>query len=290
VGQIDEVVKPSLSFNQKSKRRYTMEINKLTVLAGLFIATASVANDSTLHKSDTASIEFLDVTKDFSVQDFEAVKSFMLEKGDRQTYCQMYSDNPCYSFNGFIAYLNPEIGQRNGRCDPAISDFNEIVIRDLNAQPQYYMIRIVRKGDLNDSLIYVFDGMSEERVYLLKYYDGDLNAMENSLKVYIEAMKKAVSSKTISFFKPKSENTFCIVIGQRIMVKLSASSTGPMTAALYSVSGKKIAQQNGPKEVSFDVSNIAKGTYFVSVKTGKANLTGRVAAIYRWASNFSEVR
>ena len=82
--------------------------------------------------------DYREITQSLSVQDFESIKSFILENGDRQTYCNMLLDNPHYSYEGFEAYLNPEIGQKNIRCDPEISDFNMRVSRDQHSDPQYY--------------------------------------------------------------------------------------------------------------------------------------------------------
>ena len=95
---------------------------------------------------------------------------------------------------GFETYLNPEIGQGNINCDPEISDFNEIVIRDQDADPQYYHILIVRQGDLENKEIFftVPEGMKEEKVYLLKYYEYDLDLMESKIYEYIEQIKNEI--------------------------------------------------------------------------------------------------
>ncbi len=144
---------------------------------------------------DNTSNEYRDITKNLSVQEFETIKSFILENGDRQTYCNMYNNNPHYSFEGFEAYLNPETGQGNINCDPEISDFNEIVIRDQDADPQYYHILIVRQGDLENKEIFfnVPEGMKEEKVYLLKYYEYDLDMMERKIYKYIELIYNEIN-------------------------------------------------------------------------------------------------
>ena len=65
-----------------------------------------------------------------SSENFRRIKRFVLQAGDRQTYCNRYNHNPHYSFGeGFEVYLNPDVGQRNINCDPARSDFDEIVIQ-----------------------------------------------------------------------------------------------------------------------------------------------------------------
>jgi hypothetical protein len=61
---------------------------------------------------------------------FDHIKEFVLRRGDRQTYCNMYNRNPHYRFGTFDVYLNPDIGQRNIDADPAVSGFDEMVIHD----------------------------------------------------------------------------------------------------------------------------------------------------------------
>lgn len=80
----------------------------------------------------------------FTVENLNLIKEFILEKGDRQTYCNMFNNNPHYSFDGVDAYLNPSPSgpenhpQYNIDCDPAPSDFNILVLK--TADFQYYLI------------------------------------------------------------------------------------------------------------------------------------------------------
>jgi hypothetical protein len=161
----------------------------------LIIILGCCSDNNRDDKINNNSDEYRDITKNFSIQEFEAIKNFILENGDRQTYCNMYNNNPHYSFEGFEVYLNPEIGQGNINCDPEISDFNEIVIKDQNADPQYYYILIVRQGDLENKEIFfsVPAGMKEEKVYLLKYYEYDLDLMESKIYVYIELINNEIN-------------------------------------------------------------------------------------------------
>ena len=161
----------------------------------IIIILGCCSNNNKDDKNDNTSNEYRDITKNLSIQEFEAIKTFILENGDQQTYCNMYNNNPYYSFIGFEAYLNPEIGQGNINCDPEISDFNEIVIRDQNADPQYYHILIVRQGDLENKEIFftVPSGMKEEKVYLLKYYEYDLDLMESKIYVYIDVINNEIN-------------------------------------------------------------------------------------------------
>lgn len=137
--------------------------------------------------------DFLDITYMMNYNDFENIKTYILLNGDRETFCNMYNDNPHYSFEGFEAYLNPEIGQLNINCDPELSDFNEIVIRDQNSDPQYFHLLIVRNGDLeNEQIARKESNMIEGKVYLLKYYEYDLDKMAEKVRMYIDEMKHSV--------------------------------------------------------------------------------------------------
>ena len=70
--------------------------------------------------------------------EFRAIRDFILRKGDRRTYCNMFNRNPHYSFDGFEAYLHPDVGQRNINCEPALSGFDRIVIQDWSASEIYF--------------------------------------------------------------------------------------------------------------------------------------------------------
>ena len=137
--------------------------------------------------------QFLDITHMISYDDFEKIKTYILSNGDRKTYCNMYNGNPHHSFSGFEAYLNPEIGQRNINCDPELSDFNEILIRDHHSDPQYFHLLIVRHGDLdNEQIIRKSSGMIEGKIYLLKRYKYDLEIMAEKVRFYIDKMTESI--------------------------------------------------------------------------------------------------
>jgi hypothetical protein len=63
--------------------------------------------------NENISNKYIEFTENFSCQKFESVKDFIIVKGDRQTYSNMYNSNLHFSFNGFDVYLNPETGQEN---------------------------------------------------------------------------------------------------------------------------------------------------------------------------------
>ena len=148
---------------------------------------------SCIEKEDKqTSSDFRDITYMISTLEFEAIKTYIINNGDREDYSNMYCHSPHYSFEDFETYLDPEIGQANINCDPEISDF-VIVIRDQNSDPQYHDLLIVRNGDIeNDQIIRIVSGMGEEKVYLLKYYDYDLNTMLENVEIYINKMKNKI--------------------------------------------------------------------------------------------------
>jgi Secretion system C-terminal sorting domain len=59
------------------------------------------------------------------------------------------------------------------------------------------------------------------------------------------------------------------LVGRRLFVT-NANSGTTAHVSLYDVSGKRVAIQKGEKEISLDISNVAKGTYFVQVKNAGA--------------------
>ena len=74
-----------------------------------------------------------DSTADNEIAAFRAIERFILSNGDRQTYCNMYNNNPHYALGDSLhVYLNPSVGveQHNINCDPTKSDFNQIVVQD----------------------------------------------------------------------------------------------------------------------------------------------------------------
>jgi hypothetical protein len=68
------------------------------------------------------------------------IKQFILERGRRETYCNMYNNNPAYRTKSYHFYLNPDSGQQNINCDADKSDFNNLTIRisDLSGKKNQY--------------------------------------------------------------------------------------------------------------------------------------------------------
>ena len=157
----------------------------------ILILFLSCCEDNNHDLINTDSNEAIDITDSFSRIEFESAKFYILNNGDRETYSNLYNDNPHYEFLYFHVYLNPET-QLNSNCDPSISDFNQLVIRDQDNDPQYFHILIIRKGDLKNNKIFytVPDWAVEERVFLLNIHDEDIEDLKNGVKDYLAIIKK----------------------------------------------------------------------------------------------------
>jgi hypothetical protein len=162
------------------------------VLLCFFLFSCSITQE----EKEPASKLFRDISDIFSADNFEDLHVYILKNGDRETYCSMYNNNPHRSFEGFDLYLNPETGQANINCDPEISGFNILVIRDWDAEPQYYRILLVRKGDLDNEPVQKLlpDGVKEDKVYLLNYKEYDLDELEKKVRDYLPEIINLISS------------------------------------------------------------------------------------------------
>ena len=76
---------------------------------------------------------------------FNQIKDYILAHGDRQTYCNMFNNNPHVVLGNMDIYLNPDTGQQNINCDPKLSEFNHMVIR--TREPwKYYAVQLNLKA------------------------------------------------------------------------------------------------------------------------------------------------
>ena len=74
----------------------------------------------------------------FTKDNLDAIKAFILQHGLRETYCNMYNNNPTYRTTNYAFYLNPDSGQANINCDPTMSDFNNLTIRSIQGSRNQY--------------------------------------------------------------------------------------------------------------------------------------------------------
>lgn len=155
----------------------------------LFFIIISFSNLSAQKMNSKANIHFLKITNQFSVEDFEKVKNFILKEGNQKTYRNFDNNNPYYDFKNFAAYLASDIGQQNINNDPKVSDFNTLTLKD---DDQYYEIIIVRTGDIKAKKKGIVNGMLENEVYLTDYGRNDLDKIPNPLIMYFDDMLKLI--------------------------------------------------------------------------------------------------
>lgn len=137
--------------------------------------------------------KYEDVSNLISYNEYEQIKNFILEKGDKKTYRNFDSDNPHYKFETFDVFLGADIGQRNGNNDPHVSDFNQLVIADWKSKIIYYELVIVRDGDLEDNKAWIREGMEEGKVYLVDVYNNGISSLKSQLPEYLEKIRKEIS-------------------------------------------------------------------------------------------------
>ncbi|WDF58267.1 hypothetical protein PQ462_16245 [Flavobacterium sp. KACC 22758] len=131
---------------------------------------------------------FQKITNQFSVEDFEKVKRFILKKGKRKTYRNYDNNNPFYDFGKFQSYLGSDIGQQNINNDPKLSDFNELTLKDNN---HYFKILIVRKGDTQALKKGIQNGMLENQVYFVDNYQIGFTKISDLLTNYLKILQSA---------------------------------------------------------------------------------------------------
>lgn len=153
----------------------------IIVLLILFSFVKSICQTMTFNQTN-----FLKITNQFSVEDFDKVKEFILEKGNRKTYRNFDNNNPFYDFGKFQSYLGANIGQQNIYNDPKISDFNELTLKD---KDHYYKILIVRKGDIQTSKKGIQNGMQENEVYFIDVYKERLDKVPDLLLDYLKLLQ-----------------------------------------------------------------------------------------------------
>ena len=82
-----------------------------------------------------------DINKIFNVNDFKRIVQYILDNGDRQTYNNMYNNNPHYSLKDFDIYLDPIsqwINFRKEYLSAEVNHYNRITIMDWNSKHVIY--------------------------------------------------------------------------------------------------------------------------------------------------------
>jgi len=131
---------------------------------------------------------FINISNKLSLDDFENIKNFVLEKGDTRTYRSFDNDNPHYSFEFFDVFLGSDIGQKNMNNNPEKSDFNELTIADWDSEIQYFTIIAVRNNDIKNKKEWFLDGMKEESIYLVDHNNIGIETLNKKLSKYLKSI------------------------------------------------------------------------------------------------------
>ena len=168
-----------------------MVMQKISILLSISALVLSCnSSKSMLIKEQESNDNYTDISSLLSVNEFEEIKDFILEKGNKMTYRNIDSNNPHYKFNNCDVFLAADVVNINN--DPKISDFNQLTIVDWDSNIRYYGIVIIRKGDLNANKAWITKEMKEKRVYLVDNYNKGLELMKANLPNYIKQVKKEV--------------------------------------------------------------------------------------------------
>jgi hypothetical protein len=96
------------------------------------------------------------------------IQGFILSQGERESYCNMYSNNPAYKTMNYRFYLNPDTGQENINCDPKKSDFHNLTIRKVDrGKNQYRTVEFINKNFIYISSNWPTDDLTVDEIYKL---------------------------------------------------------------------------------------------------------------------------
>jgi len=115
--------------------------------------------------------QYIDLSEELPVEKFQDIVQFILKNGDRQTYCNMYNNNPHYKLEEFDIFLNPinqSINWSEKKLSNKISDYNKIVIQNFQENVIYYRLTLSENKILLD-----IDNQKDfeiiKKIFLLKY-------------------------------------------------------------------------------------------------------------------------
>lgn len=117
----------------------------------------------------------------FNKNDFAEIIHFVLKKGNRQTYCNKYNNNPHYYLKekDMHIYLNPvnqHINYYEENLSSSASDYNQIVLLDHNSPFWYYDLMRV-----------------DDDVFINNIYENDPQKYETEIvEKYIPLLKKLI--------------------------------------------------------------------------------------------------
>jgi hypothetical protein len=141
----------------------------------LILNSCNAQNNAKMQK------QYIDLSEMLTVKKFQDIVDFILKNGDRQTYCNMFNNNPHYKLEGFDIFLDPinqSINWSEDKLSNKISDYDKIVIQDFQTDVTYYRLTLSENKVLLD-IDNQKDFDSIKKVFLLKY----LPKMEKELKI-----------------------------------------------------------------------------------------------------------
>lgn len=115
--------------------------------------------------------------------DFEQMRSFIIENGDRKTYCPNYKNNPHYVMadDNLEIYMNPVV---KGGAMPKVLDYTVMyIVSNASGAPFNYYLFL---SDQRDVYLYDYNKyLSEEpiRRQVLKQLDAILKRMKKEMKI-----------------------------------------------------------------------------------------------------------
>lgn len=121
--------------------------------------------------------ESIDISNSCSVEQFNEIVHFILQKGQRQTYGNMYNNNPFYQFGKIEVYLNPKRQFPSKEEEKEPSTYTSILFVDRNARGEkhIFMYSDIRKDDeakkiYLDSEMYETEETMQQRYKIVETY------------------------------------------------------------------------------------------------------------------------
>ena len=100
------------------------------------------------------------------------IQQFILQQGKRETYCNMYNNNPAQKTKNYRFYLNPDSGIN---CDPRKSEFHNLTIR---------------KNDGGKNQYRTIEFLDEHNVYVTSNWPSSDLTVQKIRQFVIDAMKE----------------------------------------------------------------------------------------------------
>ena len=114
---------------------------KSTLSFALLLFTMSTCGEEAVGKTIDVRLRICGKTteeKTINRENLLRIKRFILDTGQRETYGNVYNNNPACHAKRFDFYLNPDTRQKNIDCDPNKSDFNSLTIRSKSGGKDQY--------------------------------------------------------------------------------------------------------------------------------------------------------